>query len=154
MYAHALRTGFLAQASGAYYAFEQEAMLYAGLLHHLENTTMTYELISKVHLFTAAVIVRIHCIWTDPDSQELFANPVVSSPQIDNEIELHARLVSLADIYDFFTAKEGRNPGNKEGVKALFRQRRPDDYAVVEELIDRGVLDNTAYLKGKEGRAA
>lgn len=59
-----------------------------------------------------------------------------------------ARLVSIADFYDAITTRDNTKFGGKVGdparIKEAFQSHKPDDYKLVAELIDKGVL-STKY---------
>jgi putative nucleotidyltransferase with HDIG domain len=168
-YDHVLRVGKLAATMADYAEIPgvtPKMMMWAGLLHDVgksripvellaktskftdeDRETMEphvmhgWELLQKIHEYTAHVIVRHHRYGKRPYPKRLPPLPDHLELNLDT-IEAAARLLALADYYDALTTrKNDRNGGLTTAEKReLYIRENPGCEALIQRLECAGVL--------------
>lgn len=169
---HSIRVGLLAEII-AFVAnrpgITPRMLLWAGLLHdigkalvppHVLDKTHAFsdedfiamephvkygwDLLNKVHDYTAHIIVRHHQFGPNPYPSEL---PPLPAHLADREgiITGAARLLALADFYDAMMHRKndkfGGAPLNSQQRREKYEQDNADELELVAKLVELGVLD-------------
>lgn len=168
-YNHVLRVGRLASTMAEYAAIPgvtPKMMMWAGLLHdvgksripvELLNKTAKFdasdreamephvmhgwELLQKIHEYTAHVIVRHHRYGKAPYPKHLPPLPYHLEPKQET-IEAAARLLALADYYDALTTRKNDRNGSLTVAekRELYLRENPGCEALIQRLESAGVL--------------
>jgi putative nucleotidyltransferase with HDIG domain len=166
---HVLRVGWLASRMAQYAdlpGVTPKMMMWAGLLHDIGKAEVPVELLdktakfdeadyavmephvmagflllTKVHQYTAHVIVRHHRFGKRPYPEVLPPLPDHLESQQDT-VEAAARLLALADFYDALTTRHNeRSRGfTRAEQRELYYREHPGFEALIERLEHAGVL--------------
>ena len=166
---HVLRVGSLASRMAQYAnipGVTPKMMMWAGLLHDIGKAEVLTELLfktakfndadyvaiephvmagfhllTKVHDYTAHVIVRHHRFGKRPYPEVL--PPLPDHLESKQEaVEAAARLLALADYYDALTTRENERSGGftKTQKRELFYREHPHFEGLIEQMEHDGVL--------------